>query len=58
MGSCIGHSVYLAAGSIAGPGRTIPNDLHLAPKEVPIIRKSSSDGEVEGYQVIERHTSA
>ena len=57
LGSCIGHRVYLAAGSVVSPGRTVPNDLRLAPKEMPIIRKFSTDGEVEGYQIIDQHTT-
>jgi len=53
LGSCIGHRVYLAAGTVVSPGRTIPNDLRLAPKDMPTIRKFNSDGEAEGYQIIE-----
>ena len=58
LGSCIGHRVYLATGSIVAPGRTIPNDLRLVPTELPIIRKCSSDGEVEGYQVVAKHATS
>jgi NDP-sugar pyrophosphorylase family protein len=56
LGPCIGHGVYLAAGSIVGPGREIPNELRLAPMGERTIRKCNPGGNIEGYQVIQKHT--
>ena len=54
LGPCLGHGVYLAAGSIVGPGREVPNDQRLAPLEARIIRKHGPTGEVDGYRTIHR----
>lgn len=51
-----GHGVYLAAGSIVGPGREIPNELRLTPMGERTIRKCNPGGNIEGYQVIQKHT--
>ncbi len=52
IGSCLGHGVYLAAGCIIAPGRTIPNGLRISPEESRIIRKVETSGEITGYRTI------
>ena len=52
IGSCVGHGVYLGAGCIIAPGRTIPNSLRLVPEPTRIIREVSPDGIVPGYRRI------
>jgi NDP-sugar pyrophosphorylase family protein len=53
IGSCLGHGVYLAAGSIVAPGRTIPNGIRLAPEESRIIRRCDAGRDVPGYRQID-----
>lgn len=55
LGPCIGHGVYLAAGSIVGPGREIRNELRLAPTEERTIRKCKPGVDIEGYRLIQKH---
>ncbi len=53
LGSCLGHGVYLGAGSIVAPGRAIPNGVHLTPEESRIIRQCALDKDVPGYRRID-----
>jgi len=55
LGSCLGHNVYLGAGCIIAPGRTVPNNTRIAPDESRIIRKIQRDQEVQGHRRIEIH---
>ncbi len=50
LGSCIGHNVYLGAGCVIAPGRTIPNGTRLAPEETHVIRNCVDGQEVPGYR--------
>jgi len=54
LGSCLGHDVYIGAGTIISPGRTIPNGFRIFPENSRVIRKVDSDGPVEGYQLIKK----
>lgn len=49
LGSCLGHGVYLGAGTIVAPGRTIPNGMHLVPEVSRIITKSTPE-DTPGYR--------
>lgn len=51
-GACLGHGVYLAAGCIVGPGRAIPNGMHIAPERSRYISSWDADGNVPGHQRI------
>lgn len=46
LGSCLGHGVYLGSGCIVAPGRTVPNDLHLAACKDKTVWESSN-GQVQ-----------
>jgi len=52
LGSCVGHNVYLGAGCVIAPGRTIPNGTRLAPEENHVIRSCVDGEEVPGYRRI------
>jgi carbonic anhydrase/acetyltransferase-like protein (isoleucine patch superfamily)/8-oxo-dGTP pyrophosphatase MutT (NUDIX family) len=49
LGSCIGHGVYLGAGSIVAPGRAIPNGMHLVPEVSRIITNCTPE-DIPGYR--------
>jgi NDP-sugar pyrophosphorylase family protein len=53
LGSCLGHGVYLGAGCVVAPGRSIPNKLRITPDEKRIIRTFYSDGTSPGYRKID-----
>jgi NDP-sugar pyrophosphorylase family protein len=53
LGSCLGHGVYLGAGCVVAPGRSIPNKLRLTPDEKRIIRAFYPDGAVSGHRRID-----
>ncbi|MBM3156582.1 MAG: hypothetical protein FJ004_04780 [Chloroflexi bacterium] len=53
LGSCLGHGVYLGAGCVVAPGRSIPNKLHLTPDEKRIIRTFYPDGASPGHRKID-----
>jgi acetyltransferase-like isoleucine patch superfamily enzyme len=50
LGCCLGHRVYLGAGTIVAPGRAIPNGYRLAVESDRLIRMNGD--EVPGYQVV------
>jgi acetyltransferase-like isoleucine patch superfamily enzyme len=50
LGCCLGHGVYLGAGAIVAPGRTIPNGYRFAVAGDRMIRMNGDD--VPGYQVV------
>ena len=50
LGSCVGHNVYLGAGCVIAPGRTIPNGTRLAPEETHVIRNCVDGQDVPGYR--------
>jgi len=52
VGTCLGHRVYLGAGCVLAPGRTVPNDWRLAPKRTRVISACRPDGNVPGYRLI------
>ena len=52
IGSCLGHGVYLGAGCIVAPGRTIPGGMRIAPEKSRIIGACYPDQEVPGYRVV------
>jgi carbonic anhydrase/acetyltransferase-like protein (isoleucine patch superfamily) len=52
VGSCLGHGVYLGAGSVVAPGRSVPNGLRLAPEGGRVLRSWPRMGAPAGYQVI------
>ena len=49
-GACLGHGVYLAAGCVVGPGRAIPNGMHIAPERSRYICSWDGDGNMPGHQ--------
>ena len=49
-GACLGHGVYLAAGCVVGPGRAIPNGMHIAPERSRYISSWDGDGNMPGHQ--------
>ena len=53
LGSCLGHDVYLGAGCVVAPGRTIPNGVRISPNESRIIRKCHVGQEIPGYLQVE-----
>jgi len=53
IGSCLGHGVYLSAGCIVAPGRTIANGLRLVPAGQTVLRRCNANGDVPGFQRIE-----
>jgi acetyltransferase-like isoleucine patch superfamily enzyme len=53
VGSCLGHDVYLGAGCIVAPGRTIPNRTRITPDESRIIRKCHAEQEIHGHRLVE-----
>jgi len=53
LGSCVGHNVYLGAGCVIAPGRTIPNGTRLAPEETHVIRNCIDGKEVPGYRRVQ-----
>ena len=53
IGSCLGLNVYLGAGCIVAPGRTIPNGTRISPEESKIIRKCQVEQEIQGYRRVE-----
>jgi UDP-N-acetylglucosamine diphosphorylase / glucose-1-phosphate thymidylyltransferase / UDP-N-acetylgalactosamine diphosphorylase / glucosamine-1-phosphate N-acetyltransferase / galactosamine-1-phosphate N-acetyltransferase len=50
IGSCLGHGVYLGAGIVLAPGRTIPNGTRIALDEARIIRKCYPQEEIPGHR--------
>jgi acetyltransferase-like isoleucine patch superfamily enzyme len=52
LGSCLGHGVYLGAGCVVAPGRSIPNGLRITPDERRVIRSIYPDGSVPGHRRI------
>ena len=52
IGSCLGHGVYLGAGCIIAPGRTIPGGIRITPEETRVIRACSPDQDVPGFRLI------
>jgi acetyltransferase-like isoleucine patch superfamily enzyme len=52
IGSCLGHGVYLGAGIVLAPGRTIPNGTRIALDEKRIIRKCYSQEEIPGHRLV------
>ncbi|MFC1605024.1 hypothetical protein ACFL5F_08365 [Planctomycetota bacterium] len=52
IGCCLGHGVYLGAGCIIAPGRTIPGGVRITPEESRIIRVCNPDKDVPGYRVV------
>ncbi len=50
IGSCLGHGVYLGAGIVLAPGRTIPNGTRIALDETRIVRKCYSQEEIPGHR--------
>jgi acetyltransferase-like isoleucine patch superfamily enzyme len=53
IGSCLGHDVYLGAGCIVAPGRTIPNGMRITPDESRIIKKCYADQEIYGHRRVD-----
>ena len=51
-GACLGHGVYLAAGCIVGPGRAIPNGMHISPERARYIGSWDANGNIAGHQRI------
>lgn len=52
IGSCLGHGVYLGAGCIIAPGRTIPGGVRITPEETRIIRVCDPDQDVPGFRLV------
>lgn len=53
IGSCLGHNVYLGAGCILAPGRTVQNNTRITPDESRIIRKCHTEQEIQGHRRVE-----
>jgi carbonic anhydrase/acetyltransferase-like protein (isoleucine patch superfamily) len=52
LGCCLGHNVYLGAGAIVAPGRSIPNGLRFIADPERMIRMNAAMMEESGfYQV-------
>jgi len=56
-GVCLGHGVYLAAGCMVGPGRAIPNGMHIAPERSRYISSWDAGGNIPGHQRVSVHAS-
>ena len=56
-GACLGHEVYLAAGCIVGPGRAIPNGMHVAPERSRYISSWDAGCNIPGHQRVTVHAS-
>jgi acetyltransferase-like isoleucine patch superfamily enzyme len=52
IGACLGHGVYLGAGSVVAPCRAIPNCTHLSPERSRHIAAFGADGSLPGYRPI------
>jgi NDP-sugar pyrophosphorylase family protein len=52
IGSCLGHGVYLGAGCIVAPGRTIPGGTRITPEKSRIIGACNPDQDVPGFRVV------
>jgi len=50
IGSCLGHRVYLGAGTIVSSGRSVPNGLRIIPENSRVISKFDADGASPGFQ--------
>lgn len=51
LGCCLGHGVYLGAGCVVAPGRSIPNDMRIALKET--VRGDSPEN-MSGFRLISK----
>jgi len=49
IGSCLGHNVYLGAGTIIASGRSISNGVRLFPDNSRFIQKLDSKGTAPGF---------
>jgi len=56
IGCCLGHGVYLGAGCIIAPGRTIPGGTRITPEERRIIRVCNSNQNVPGFRLVKNKT--
>lgn len=56
IGSCLGHGVYLGAGCIIAPGRTIPGGVRITLEERRIIRICDPGQDVPGFRMVKNKT--
>jgi acetyltransferase-like isoleucine patch superfamily enzyme len=54
LGTCLGHDVYLGAGCILAPGRSVPNGWRIIPERGRLVESFHGDGEVVGHRVLKR----
>jgi len=55
LGACLGHEVYLGAGCIVAPGRSIPRGFRLAPTKDKVVRRCQGDDHIiQGYRLIQK----
>ncbi len=52
LGSCLGHGVYLSAGSLLAPAMAIPNGLRILPMKALIISEVNPDGTIRGHRQV------
>ena len=53
LGVCLGHGVYLGAGSVVAPGRSVPGGLRIALGEERIIQKFPKNAkEINGFRLL------
>jgi len=57
IGCCLGHGVYLGAGSIVAPGRAIPGGMRIAPERERIVSSCNSDQNVPGFRLVKESVS-
>jgi bifunctional UDP-N-acetylglucosamine pyrophosphorylase/glucosamine-1-phosphate N-acetyltransferase len=53
IGSCLGHRVYLGAGTIVSSGRSVPGGLRIIPEDSRVISKFDANGTSPGFQRIQ-----
>ena len=49
LGCCLGNNVYLGAGCVVAPGRTIPSGLHIALEKDRIITECNPEEITKGF---------
>jgi acetyltransferase-like isoleucine patch superfamily enzyme len=54
IGCCLGHGVYLGAGCIVAPGRTIPGGLRITLEDTRIIRACHLDQDIPGFRLVKK----